>query len=104
MKCYLTRSFMAEVERILKNIHEKINLLVEENKNLRQRVSELVQESSHYRDLSEEKEKTVHDLKSQTQVITAARNLEQKADPEQVRVKIDELVREIDRCINLLSR
>lgn len=95
---------MEKVDQIIGALHEKIKGLVEENKTLKQRVSELDQESSSYRNLSEEREKILVDLQSRSQVESTARQIEQKSDSEKVKVKIDELVREIENCIHLLSR
>jgi len=95
---------MEKVEKIINTLSEKIKLLVEENKMLKQRVSELTSESSTYRNLSEERERALVSLESKSQVLTAARQLEHKSDPDRVKGKIDGLVREIDKCINLLSR
>jgi DNA repair ATPase RecN len=95
---------MEKVEQIINTLSEKIKRLVEENKTLKQRVSELTSESSTYRSLSEEREKALMNLESKSQVLTAARHLEHKSDPDRVKGKIDELVREIDKCINLLNR
>ena len=92
------------MEQLIGTLQENIKSLVEENKTLKQRVSALIQESSNYRDLLGEREKALNDLESETQAAAAARNIEQKTDPEKVKVRIDELVREIDRCIHLLNR
>lgn len=95
---------MEKVEQLYTSLQEKIKQLVEENKMLKLRVSELTDEASIYRNLSTEREKALQSLESRTQVLSAARHIEQRSDPDHVKVKIDELVREIDKCINLLNR
>jgi len=95
---------MEKVEQLIGTLQKNINRLVEENNMLKQRVSALDQESSGYRILLEEREKALENLESTAQAVTAARNIQKKTDPEKVKGKIDELVREIDRCIHLLNR
>jgi hypothetical protein len=95
---------MERVEQIISTLQIKIKQLVDENQQLKHRVLELTKQSSDYRSLSEQKEEALKKLESKSQVITAARNIEGKTDTDKVKVRIDELVREIDRCINLLNR
>ena len=95
---------MGKVDQIIEELQVKIKQMVEENKKLKTQVTELNDESSYYRSLAEEKEEAVRSLESKSQLTAAARNVEQKSDSEKAKVKIDALVREIDRCINLLSR
>ena len=95
---------MEKVEQIIDTLRIKIEQLVEENGKLKKHVYELIEESTSYKTLSEEKTKALTDLESQSQVTLAAKHLRDKAGSEQAKVRIDELVREIDKCINLLSR
>lgn len=95
---------MEKVKQILGTLHEKTEQLVNENRKLKQQLSELHQELAHYRGLSEEREKSLIDLQAQSNVIYAGKQVAQKSDSEIVRSRIEELVREIDRCINLLNR
>jgi len=95
---------MNKVEQIITELHSKISQLVEENRQLKHHVLELTEQSSEYRKLSEEREQKLKMQQSRSEVMTAARLIENKADSDKVKVRIDELVREIDRCINLLNR
>jgi cell division septum initiation protein DivIVA len=95
---------MEKVEQIIDALYIKIEQLVEENTELKKRVSELVSESAYYKGLLEERKKAYSALESQAQARTVAGQLVKSSSAGQVKGKIDELVREIDRCINLLSR
>lgn len=95
---------MERVEQMISILQAKISQLVEENRQLKHRVLELTKQSSDCQNLLEEKEEALRKLESKSQLITAARQIEDKTDSDKVKVKIDELVREIDRCINLLNR
>ena len=95
---------MDKVEQIIDTLYIKVEQLVEENTELKQRVSELVSESAYYRGLLEEKKKAFSNLESKAQARSVAENLVSSSDARQVKGKIDELVREIDKCINSLSR
>lgn len=78
--------------------------LVEENRQMKQRVLELTEQSSGYLKRLDQQEEEIRRLESKSRAVTAARQIEGSMDSDKVKVKIDELVREIDRCINLLSR
>jgi hypothetical protein len=95
---------MEKVEQMIGAIQEKIEQLVEENQKLKKRVLELIEESSYYKGLSKDKEKALENLEARSEAMTMAKHMVQDSDSEQARGKIDELVREIDRCIDLLSR
>lgn len=95
---------MEKVEKIIDTLRIKIEQLVEENRKLKKEVSGLVDQTGHYKALSEETQKTLTELESRSQATMAAEHLRDGAGPEKARERIDELVREIDRCINLLSR
>jgi DNA repair ATPase RecN len=95
---------MDRVEQIIITLQTKIKQLVEENQQLKHHVLELTKQSSEYRKLSEDREESLKKLESKSQAVTAARQIEGKTDSDKVKVRIDELVREIDRCINLLNR
>ena len=95
---------MEKVEQIIDALRIKIEQLVEENRTLKHEVSELIEKAARFKALSEENQKALASLESQSQATTAAMQLTKKADSGQARERIDELVREIDRCINLLNR
>jgi len=95
---------MERVEQIFGILEIKVKQLVEENQQLKHRVLELTKQSSGYHSLLEQREEELRKLESRSQLVSAARQLEDTTDSEKVKGKIDELVREIDRCINLLNR
>jgi DNA repair exonuclease SbcCD ATPase subunit len=103
-KSISTGCFMEKVEQIIDTLRTRIEQLVEDNRKLKKHVSELMDESTRFKALSEDREKALEDLSSRSQAITAARHLRENAGSEQARNRIDELVREIDKCINLLNR
>lgn len=52
----------------------------------------------------EEKNKFIDELKVEIQKIKLAKSLESKEGPNEAKIKINELVREIDNCIGLLNQ
>ena len=52
----------------------------------------------------EEKNKFIDELKLEIQKIKLAKSLESKEGPNEAKIKINELVREIDNCIGLLNQ
>ena len=95
---------MNKIEQIVIELQSKISQLVEENRQLKHHVLELTEQSSEYRKLSEERGQQLKMQQSGSEALTAARLRDNKADSDKMKGRIDELVREIDRCINLLNR
>jgi hypothetical protein len=88
----------------LEIIKKKVEALLEENNRLS---AELVAKSSRINELEstvELQKNTLSELTEQNKIIKLAKNFPKTgADGFDMKIKINELVREIDRCIDLLN-
>ena len=95
---------MQNLSTRLSEIRTKVEKLVEENRLLKN-------ENESMRDRIEGLERTVElqkntlsELTEQNKLIKLAKNLNpEDSDTEEIKSKVNELIREIDRCIDLLN-
>ncbi|MFH1937756.1 MAG: hypothetical protein ABIK52_09355 [Bacteroidota bacterium] len=95
---------MADVETLVSGIDYKVHKLIDrlqslqkENKQYRKEIHELNQITQRQNQTIEESEKKIN-------LIKTTRNLELKEGTVEAKATINELLREIDKCIGLLNR
>lgn len=88
---------MADVETLVSGIDYKVHKLIERLQNL-QRENEQYRNEIHY------KNQTIEELDQKINLLKTTKNLEIKEGKVEAKVTINELLREIDKCIGLLNR
>jgi nucleotide-binding universal stress UspA family protein len=92
------------VEGYLQKLEEKIRHLAEDHQNIRTDKDLLIRQSVTHLNTIEEQKEEIESLKKQVQALKIAKSVESVKDTGKVKEKIQELVREIDRCIELLNK
>jgi hypothetical protein len=92
------------VEGYLRNLEEKIRQLVEEHHKTKTEKDLLIRQSVIQQKTIEEQIEEIENLKKQVQALKIAKSVESIQDTGKVKDKIQDLVREIDRCIELLNK
>lgn len=95
---------MTEVEALILNINKYAKSLVEAKGILQDENKKLREKNSQLETLVEQKTKEIKGLKEKNEVIRIAKTLESGEKSTDAKKKINELVREIDKCITLLNR
>lgn len=88
----------------LQKLEEKIRQLVEDHQNIKTEKDLLYKQSVTYQQTIEEQKREIENLKKQVQALQIAKSVESRQDTAKVKDKIQDLVREIDRCIELLNK
>ncbi len=95
---------MSDVDKLVLQINDKIKKLINvkqtlliENENLVKKQEELLQQV-------ENKNKIIEELKNKNSNLSIADKVKQIEGNSDVKLKIDEMVREIDKCIELLNK
>ncbi len=95
---------MSDVDKLVLRINDKIKKLINvkqtlliENGNLVKKQEELLQQV-------ENKNKIIEELKNKNRNLSIADKVKQLEGNSDVKLKIDDMVREIDKCIELLNK
>ncbi len=96
-----------EIQLLNSQLERKQALLEESDDQLRElkiRISELEEENILKENTLEIQKNTINDLKEQNKLIKLAKEMsEESTDNHDLKIKINELIRDIDRCIDLLN-
>ena len=88
---------LSEIRIKVENLLQENRLLKNENESMRDRIEGLER-------TVELKKNTLSELTEQNKLIKLAKNLTpEDSDTEEMKNKVNELIREIDRCIDLLN-
>ena len=94
---------MTDVSLLLLGIEEKLHKLIENQKELIQRINSYKDEIRDLKISREEQKDEINRLKEQYRVLKLSKTFEKKEGAVEAKAKINELVREIDKCIGLLN-
>lgn len=95
---------METLEQRLIQIRAKVEKLLEENRLLKEENAKLSKTQSGLEKTIELQKNTISELIERNKLIKLAKNLSLSgSDSFDVKIKINEMVREIDRCIDLLN-
>lgn len=88
----------------LQKLEIKIRQLADDQQKTKTEKDNLLKQSVILQQTIEEQQKEIENLKKQVQAQMIAKSVESKQETEKVKGKIKDLVREIDRCIELLNK
>ena len=88
----------------LQKLELKIRQLAEDQLKNKTEKENLIQQSVKQQLIIEEQHKEIENLNKQVQALKIAKSVESKQETEKVKGKIKDLVREIDRCIEMLNK
>ena len=89
---------------ILSGLEYKIKKIVDLQNNTLSENQKLKQELHDIKHLIENQKVIINNFKEKTKVLMIAKTLESGKDSYQAKLKINELVREIDKCIAILNK
>jgi hypothetical protein len=85
-------------------LEKKIRQLAEDYHNLKADKQLITEQSVAQQRIIEEQKTEIENLKKQVQALQIAKSVETNQETAKVKMKIQDLVREIDRCIELLNK
>ncbi|NTV82835.1 MAG: hypothetical protein HGA23_00865 [Bacteroidales bacterium] len=88
----------------LQKLEERIRQLAEDHKKTITEKDLLIKQSVTQQRTLEEQKIEIENLKKQVQALKIAKSVESNQETTKVKDKIQDLVREIDRCIELLNK
>ena len=86
------------------NLTSKINMLVKAHDQVNKENEKLKKNNLELNKRLEDQEKTIQTLKDKNKMVNIAQALKEgKKNPSEVKLKINEMVREIDKCIAMMN-
>ena len=95
---------MKDTNVLILGIEYKLKRLLDQAEKEKIQNQRLFDENQELKGIIEEQENKIKELKEEIQKVKLAKSLESESGPNDAKMKINELVREIDKCIGLLNQ
>jgi uncharacterized protein YjgD (DUF1641 family) len=94
---------MKDVATLVSGIEYKLSKLIEQHQLSRLENGSLYNENQELKEVINKQKQTIKQLEEKSKILKLAKTLEIKEGNVEAKLKINELVREIDKCIGLLN-
>ena len=95
---------MENSAKMISSIEIKVKRLIEQQKEVKEKLKLYQNEIQEQKTINEQQQKTINELKEKIKLLNIAKTTETKEGAVDAKLKINEMVREIDKCIGLLNR
>lgn len=96
---------MSDLKSIATSLENKIEKLVDLHHRTKKELSSLKNENTHLTQTIEQQKKAIKDLEEKGKVLKLSKSLSTtNENTTELKLKINELIREVDKCISLLNK
>lgn len=95
---------MFDFETRLSSIEYKVRKLIDENNRLKSSLLNLTEANEELTEINKEQQEKINKLIEETQIIKLRNTLVQKGDSAEIKLKINQLIRNIDKSLSLLTK
>lgn len=95
---------MEDASILISGIEYKIKVLAENNNSLFEENAKLKQQNSELNDKVQRQQNELSSLEEKAAILKVSKTFGSDTDRQSAKIKINELVREIDECLNLLNK
>jgi len=95
---------MSEVEDLLERIEKRVEAVVNENISLRDKISDLDKRHKDMQKALEDKDILINNLTEQNKILKLGNALAQKGDSTEIKLRINQLIKDIDKSLLLLTK
>ena len=95
---------MFDFETTLSGIEYKVRQLIEQNNSLKTSVAQLETEREELSETIKKKDEKIEELKQGTEILKLRNTLVQKGDSAEIKLKINQMIRNIDKSLALLTK
>ena len=95
---------MFDFETTLSGIEYKVRQLIEDNNRLKDKVLELTEANEELNEYIKNKDNKIKELIEEAQILKLRNTLVQKGDSAEIKLKINQLIRNIDKSLMLLTK
>ena len=95
---------MFDFETALSGIDYKVRRLIDQNNELKAEIARLTEANEALRETIKNQEETINQKKQETNILKLRNTLVQKGDSAEIKLKINQLIRNIDKSLSLLTQ
>ena len=95
---------MFDFETTLSGIEYKVRQLIEQNNRLKEDIAKLTESKEEQTETIKNQQQTIEELKQEIEILKLRNTLVQKGDPAEIKLKINQLIRNIDKSLTLLTK
>ncbi len=95
---------MQDLSILVSGIEFKLKKLIEQNNQLKIENSHLLKKNDEFNNRIENKNKSIKELEEKYKVLKIAKTLENSSNSFDQKIKINEMLREVEKCIGLLNK
>ena len=95
---------MFDFETTLSGIEYKVRQLIEQNNRLEETIAKLTESKEEQTETIKNQEEKINQLKEETNILKLRNTLVQKGDSAEIKLKINQLIRNIDKSLTLLTK
>lgn len=96
---------MSDLKSIASSLENKIEKLVDLHHRTKKELSGLKSENTHLNQTIDQQKKAIKDLEEKGKVLKLSKSLSTtNENTTELKLKINELIREVDKCISLLNK
>lgn len=94
---------MFDFETTLSGIEYKVRQLIEQNNRLKADIAQLATEKEELNEKIKNQEDIINELKQETEILKIRNTLVEKGDSAEIKLKINQMIRNIDKSLTLLT-
>ncbi|MBQ6098207.1 MAG: hypothetical protein IJK99_10705 [Bacteroidales bacterium] len=95
---------MFDFETTLSGIEYKVRQLIEQNNRLEEDIAKLTESKEEQTETIKNQQETIEELKQEIEILKLRNTLVQKGDSAEIKLKINQLIRNIDKSLTLLTK
>ena len=95
---------MQDLSILVSGIEFKLRKLIEQNNQLKIENAQLLKKNDEFNNIIEHNKKTIKESEEKYKVLKIAKSLESSTNSFDQKIKINEMLREVDKCIGLLNK
>ena len=95
---------MFDFETTLSGIEYKVRQLIEQNNRLKEDIAKLTESKEEQTETIKNQQQTIEELKQEIEILKLRNTLVQKGDSAEIKLKINQLIRNIDKSLTLLTK
>lgn len=95
---------MFDFETTLSGIEYKVRQLIEQNNRLEENIALLTESKEEQTETIKNQQETIEELKQEIEILKLRNTLVQKGDSVEIKLKINQLIRNIDKSLTLLTK